>query len=283
MIKQTIDWLDSWPCSRNFGLGTVLPGTNYVIDSLSDSTIYMCYYTIANAITKISIETINDSIFDFIFLDELDTDVIDEKLYEQLQPMQDEFKHWYPFDVRVSGRDLITNHLTMSLFNHGFIWENTNLWPRSYAINGYLMLNGEKMSKNTGNFKTLGETIKKYGTDPTRFALAESDGFDDGNFEEELASSAIMKLTIEREWICEVIDVLCEGKFEDQPDNFWGLLLTNEINIAINNAMINYEKIQFRKVLCESIYPLISIRDKYRLLCKDGLIKTNYKLSKRLY
>eukprot|EP01040_Poterioochromonas_malhamensis_P011910 gene11910-12995_t len=44
-----VDWLKEWACSREFGLGTKLPwDQKWVIDSLSDSTIYMAYYTIAH-------------------------------------------------------------------------------------------------------------------------------------------------------------------------------------------------------------------------------------------
>ena len=32
--------------------------------------------------------------------------------------MRKEFLYWYPLDLRVSGKDLIKNHLTMALFNH---------------------------------------------------------------------------------------------------------------------------------------------------------------------
>lgn len=34
-----------------------------------------------------------------------------------------EFMYWYPQDIRVSGKDLIFNHLTMSLFIHQAIWQ----------------------------------------------------------------------------------------------------------------------------------------------------------------
>lgn len=42
-------WLQQWACSRSFGLGTRLPwDEQYLIESLSDSTIYMAYYTVAH-------------------------------------------------------------------------------------------------------------------------------------------------------------------------------------------------------------------------------------------
>ncbi len=48
-LRETVDWLKQWGCSRSFGLGTRLPwDPQYLIESLSDSTIYMAFYTIAH-------------------------------------------------------------------------------------------------------------------------------------------------------------------------------------------------------------------------------------------
>ena len=46
---DTVDWIREWGCSRSFGHGSRLPwDKEYLIESLSDSTIYMAYYTIAH-------------------------------------------------------------------------------------------------------------------------------------------------------------------------------------------------------------------------------------------
>jgi leucyl-tRNA synthetase len=38
-----------WACSRSYGLGTRIPwDEQFLVESLSDSTIYMAYYTIAH-------------------------------------------------------------------------------------------------------------------------------------------------------------------------------------------------------------------------------------------
>ena len=43
---DAIGWLKEWACSRSFGLGTRVPwDEQFLIESLSDSTIYMAYYT----------------------------------------------------------------------------------------------------------------------------------------------------------------------------------------------------------------------------------------------
>jgi hypothetical protein len=42
-------WLKWWACSRSFGLGTRVPwDEQFLIESLSDSTIYMAYYSVAH-------------------------------------------------------------------------------------------------------------------------------------------------------------------------------------------------------------------------------------------
>jgi len=61
-------------------------------------------------------------------------------------------------DMRVSGKDLIGNHLTYCMYNHAAIFPEKH-WPRSIRANGHLLLNKEKMSKSTGNFLTLVEAV----------------------------------------------------------------------------------------------------------------------------
>ncbi len=37
---------------------------------------------------------------------------------ETLEKLKREFNYWYPVDLRVSGKDLIQNHLTFFLYTH---------------------------------------------------------------------------------------------------------------------------------------------------------------------
>ena len=53
-FDRTVDWLKDWACTRRVGLGTRFPwDTTQLIEPLSDSTIYMAYYTIAHKIREI--------------------------------------------------------------------------------------------------------------------------------------------------------------------------------------------------------------------------------------
>lgn len=48
-FEKTLDWLNQWACARSYGLGSKLPwDPQYLVESLSDSTIYMAYYTVAH-------------------------------------------------------------------------------------------------------------------------------------------------------------------------------------------------------------------------------------------
>ena len=45
-FKEVIDWLHERACARQQGLGTNLPwDKDWIVESLSDSVIYMAYYT----------------------------------------------------------------------------------------------------------------------------------------------------------------------------------------------------------------------------------------------
>jgi len=74
--------------------------------------------------------------------------------------------------------------------------------PRGFFCNGYVCVNGAKMSKSVGNFLTVRDCIEKFGVDATRVALADAgDGLDDANFDENVANSAILRLFVFEKWV----------------------------------------------------------------------------------
>eukprot|EP00808_Paulinella_micropora_P020904 g44811.t1 len=157
-FQYVVGWLKEWACSRSFGLGTKLPwDEQFLIESLSDSTIYMAYYSIAHYLhgdvegrkegtAGIKASQLTGAVWDYIFLEgKYPKECGIEE--ETLATMRKEFNYWYPMDLRVSGKDLIGNHLTMCLYNHAAIWESRpDMWPRSIFTNGHLMIDHEKMS-----------------------------------------------------------------------------------------------------------------------------------------
>ncbi len=200
-FEYVIDWLNDWACTRELGLGTKLPWDDkWVVESLSDSTIYMAYYTISKYLEHeklVSAEKIGDSFFDFVFLGQGNAEDLSKETgisESKLKEMKGEFEYWYPFDLRVSGKDLVQNHLTFCLFNHVAIFPEKH-WPRGFGLNGWILVSGAKMSKSAGNFYPLRGILDEFGTDGTRFTLTYSgEGIDDPNFSMDFAKGAHARL-----------------------------------------------------------------------------------------
>jgi len=167
---HTIDWLNEWPCIRNYGLGTRLPwDDDFVIEPLSDSTIYMAYYTLAPRLREIPVEELDRDFFDALFYG---ADAVDDPDPRALD-LREEWQYWYPVDYRFSANDLISNHLTFYLFHHAELFEQSQ-WPAGIVIMGMGLLEGQKMSSSKGHVVLPDEAIQAYGADTVRFFLLNS-------------------------------------------------------------------------------------------------------------
>jgi leucyl-tRNA synthetase len=107
--ENTLNWLGNWACSRSFGLGTRVPwDEQFVVESLSDSTIYMSYYTVSHLLQGegnvdgkitgplgIKASDLTNQVWDYIFKKGAYPDgctIQEEKLAE----CRKEFEFWYP-------------------------------------------------------------------------------------------------------------------------------------------------------------------------------------------
>ncbi|KAI8379665.1 leucyl-tRNA synthetase [Radiomyces spectabilis] len=278
-FEQTLDWLNQWACARSFGLGTKLPwDTQFLVESLSDSTIYMAYYTVAHLLHQGSLngavpgpagiraEQMTDAVWDYVF--KLGPYPADCGVAQAtLDRLRREYEYFYPLDVRVSGKDLIPNHLTFFLYNHTAIFPE-EMWPRSVRSNGHLMLDSKKMSKSTGNFMSMNDAIVKYGADATRFALADAgDSGEDANFEDATANAAILRLYTLLEWIEEQmknVDKLREGEL-----NFYDRVFENEMRKNIGLSEKGYAATYFREALKYGVFEFQTARDYYQQACLE--------------
>jgi leucyl-tRNA synthetase len=180
-----IDWLQDWPCSRRTGLGTTLPwDKDWIIETLSDSTIYMAYYMVSKFVTakKIEAAQLTPEVFDFIFfgigkpMDIGKRAGVDGKLLDEIR---DEFLYWYPVDLRNSGKDLVGNHLSFFIFHHVALFE-PHYWPRAIGVNGFMLLEGRTIHKSKGNYIPLRHACEEFGADPVRCTvLLAAEGMDD--------------------------------------------------------------------------------------------------------
>ncbi|XP_064205975.1 leucine--tRNA ligase, cytoplasmic [Anguilla rostrata] len=283
-FEATLAWLQEHACSRTYGLGTRLPwDEQWLIESLSDSTIYMAYYTVAHFLQGgvlngqgasplgIRPEQMTREVWDFIFLKNTPLPKTDIPK-EHLQRLRREFEYWYPVDVRVSGKDLVPNHLSYYLYNHVAMWpEDSGKWPQAVRANGHLLLNSEKMSKSTGNFLTLSQAVDKFSADGMRLALADAgDTVEDANFVETMADAGILRLYTWVEWVKEMI--ANQNNLRTGPaDTFNDRVFASEMNAGIIRTEQHYEKMMYKEALKSGFFEFQAAKDKYRELAIEGM------------
>ena len=195
-FDRTVGWLKDWACTRRVGLGTRFPwDTTQLIEPLSDSTVYMAYYTIAHKIREIDSKLLTPEVFDYIFLGKKSEDLPEKK---KLDAMREEFLYWYPYDFRFSAKDLISNHLTFQIFHHVTVFEGQkNKLPKGMVVFGMGLLNGAKMSSSKGNVFLLEDAVKEFGADTVRmFLMGSAEPWQDFDWRNELVLST--KKQIER-------------------------------------------------------------------------------------
>lgn len=263
---HVIDWLDRKACARNVGMGTKLPwAKDWIIESLSDSTIYMAYYTIIKDLISVNPdpEVLTEKFWDYIFLGLGSVDEISEITeisIENLVAIRSQFLYFYPLDTRHSGRDLIPNHLTFMIFNHDAIFPREN-WPKGIFVNGSVLMEGQKMSKSMNNIIPLVNAIKRFNTDPLRLALMiTAEPLKDADFSPELAKS--MQDNLER-FYNKAMNIV-ENKAEEEPllteIDEWMLSRLQSYIAEANKAM---DELKVRRTIHAALYDLNQDLDWY--------------------
>jgi leucyl-tRNA synthetase len=246
-FERTIVWLKDWACTRRVGLGTRLPwDTAWLIEPLSDSTIYMAYYTIAHRIREFPPDLLKPAVFDYIFLG-IESPGLPDR--EQLDAMRLEFLYWYPYDFRFSAKDLISNHLTFQLFHHVAIFPRPCL-PKGMVVFGMGLLNGAKMSSSKGNVFLLEDALAEFGADTVRmFLVGSAEPWQDFDWRNELVSST--KKQIERFW-----NTVHDGLPASGPPENIDRWLISRLQYHIARTTEAYQNFQTRQALQESFFAI---------------------------
>ncbi|GKT34493.1 Leucine--tRNA ligase, cytoplasmic, partial [Aduncisulcus paluster] len=295
-MRQIISWLGPKSVSRIFGLGTRIPwDTQFLIESLSDSTIYMAFYTVSHLLQGgvldgkgdgkgtigVAAETMDNAAWDAVMLKK----PLPEGhplTSEQLEKLRREFNYWYPVDIRVSGKDLVYNHLVMALYNHVAIWgcDDQSKMIKGIRANGHLLLDGEKMSKQKGNFLTAKQAIDLYGADAVRLTLATSgDGVEDANFKTDEAKAAALKMAAVLQFAEHTCGLEVADDEEDEeeirhrgvalrpidsPLTLLDEVCLSQINSCIRETIAAFDRCLFARGVKYAMYEMLKVRDQYR-------------------
>jgi leucyl-tRNA synthetase len=266
-FENTVDWLEDKACTRRSGMGTPLPwDRSWIVETLSDSTIYMAYYTLARIINEkgVRAEQLTDEVFDYIFFGTGDpaklakASGLDKTI---IAALHEEFEYFYPVGFRNSGKDLVQNHLTFFIFHHVAIWDKPGLdkfWPRSIGVNGYVNVGGEKMSKSKGNFIPLRDLLVKHGADLVRINIAASnENMDDADWREDSIPTYDSRLN----YMFTLAARLKEAKrTAEKPIDRYLESKTNEI---IKTATEHYEHTRFRSATQYGLFAMTNEMKSY--------------------
>ena len=262
-FEYYLDWLEDWACSRRLGLGTHMPwDEKWLIEPLTDSTIYMAYYTIAKFMNQINPEDLNDAFFNKVFLDKdgANDGSVNKISPELTQEISDEFNYWYPLNWRLSAKDLVGNHLSFHMFHHAAIFPK-EYWPKGITVFGMGLLEGQKMSSSKGNVILLSEAIDKYGADTVRlFLMSSAEPWQDFDWREKEVNGIQRRLESIMEFpekIEKLVEEPIKLSLEDKAPqvtksiNKW---IISQINQKISEATEALEGFQTRKALQASLF-----------------------------
>ncbi len=253
-FNHVIDWLHEWACTRSQGLGTKLPwDEKWIIEPLSDSTIYMSYYTIARYIKDIEPERLGGEVFDYIYLGAGDPEDLSRESgidHEVLEGMHREFRYWYPPDWRLSAKDLIGNHLTFHIFHHTAVFPRED-WPLGIVVFGMGLLEGNKMSSSKGNVVLLEDAIEKYGADVARmFLMGSAEPWQDFDWRENLVRATRKQIDRFFDIASSIIAMESTGGQREGIDRW----LLSRFNSTIKETTEALEGFQTRKAIQSAFY-----------------------------
>lgn len=264
-FEEAIDWMREKACARKSGLGTKLPyDPDWIIESLSDSTIYMAFYTISKYLNSglIDQEKLDDEVFDFVFLGEGDANEIAVRKGIDvctLRSMREEFLYWYPLDSRHSGRDLVWNHLTFFIFNHVAIFPR-ELWPRQIVVNGSVTMEGKKMSKSLGNIIPIGQAVEMFGADPIRLSvLGSAELSSDADFSPIVASSTLKRVFR----MLELARDFSEFEAKLSVEDFWDMWIVSMLRHHVAEVTEAMEDCRTREAIHHVVYLLLNEVEEY--------------------
>ncbi len=175
-MHEAVDWLRERPCARRRGLGTRLPfNREWVIESLSDSTIYPAVYTNAVQMRRIHeiLGKVPEEIVEYIYGSGSAESIAHygDEVMHLAESARLSLHYWYGVDIRLTAHPHLSNHLSFYIMNHAALFPE-ELQPRGLIITGLVVSNGAKISKSKGNAISLLKIATRYSADLYRLFVA---------------------------------------------------------------------------------------------------------------
>ncbi len=178
-VHGVLEWFRERACVRlGNWLGTRFPyDDKWIIEAISDSTLYPIYYTISLYVNSHYIEPdqMTEAFFDYVILGRGNAAEVSGSTgvpADLLDTIRADVLYWYPLDINLGGKEHMTVHFPAFLFNHVAILPE-NVYPKGIIVHWYITdKNSDKISKSKGGAQPIPGAATKFGVDAMRLYYA---------------------------------------------------------------------------------------------------------------
>lgn len=257
-IQGVLEWFHERACVRQGNwLGTPFPfDERWIIEAISDSTLYPVYYLISRYANDglIKPEQMDESFFDYVILGKGDVSEVSSRTRikrDLLESIRKEVDYWYPLDINLGGKEHMTVHFPAFLMNHVAILPE-KYWPRGIFVNWYITGKLGKISKSKGGAEPIPDAAERFGVDALRLYYAHiASPFADVEWDEE----AIINYRGRLERISAMIDEMLTLNGNESMIDRWLLSVLNSRILRIRNGMKDYD---LRKMANEVYFEIVN-------------------------
>ena len=236
-LPGILDWFDDRACIRKGSwLGTEFPfKKGWIIEPISDSTLYPAYYIISKYINeeKIKHDELTNEFFDYVFLDK-------GKAKKPIwNVIKKEFEYWYPVNINLGGKEHKTVHFPVFIMNHVAIFPEKKR-PKGIFVHWWVTQKGkEKISKSKGGAEHINEAATIYGIDAMRLYYSHiGSPFVDIEWDAESVTKYKNRLANIYKLICQIKKL--KNKTNENLDNWLKSIMQTSIK-KIKNSLENYD------------------------------------------
>jgi leucyl-tRNA synthetase len=200
-VQPVLDWFRERACVRQGNwLGTKFPfDEKWIIEAISDSTLYPVYYLISKYVNsgELKTEQMSEAFFDYVILGRGELAMVAKATGVQsqlLEHIRADIDYWYPLDMNLGGKEHMTVHFPAFLMNHVAILPQQK-WPKGIFVNWYVIGKAGKISKSKGGAQPIPGAAEKYGVDSLRLYYAHiASPFADVEWDEEIIENYVSRL-----------------------------------------------------------------------------------------
>ncbi len=177
-VHGVLNWFRERACVRQGNwLGTRFPfDEKWIIEAISDSTLYPLYYLISLYANRGDIlpGQMTEAFFDHVVLGIGETGAVAAETgigAGLLERIRADIAYWYPLDVNLGGKEHMTVHFPVFLMNHRAILPDA-MQPQGILVNWYITGEKNKISKSKGGAQPIPGAAARYGVDAMRLYYA---------------------------------------------------------------------------------------------------------------